>query len=93
MARSQIPTMDVKKALFKGLNIITQKHYNTGGLMTQAELLQQTLLNDFLFRLAKTFETDTDQELKHKFWDAQEEQDGKKIRAIREKINEQHKYE
>lgn len=54
--------------------------------MTQ-ELLQQTLLNDFLFRLAKTFENDTEQELKIKFWDAQEEQDGKKIKAIREEMN------
>lgn len=55
--------------------------------MSQAQILQETLLNDFLFRLSKTFENDTDQELKIKLWDAQEEQDGKKIKAIREEMN------
>ena len=59
--------------------------------MTQAQILQEALLSDFLFRLSKAFENDTDQELKHKFWDAQEEQDGRKIRAIRQEYNKRWK--
>jgi hypothetical protein len=35
----------------------------------------------------------TNYELKIMFWDAQEEQDGKKIKAIREEMNKRWKYD
>ena len=55
--------------------------------MTQAEILQSQLMSDFLFRLSKCFEDNTDKELKINLWDAQEEQNGKKIKAIKDEMN------
>ena len=55
--------------------------------MTNAEFLQFQVMNDFFSNLFSVFENDTDKELTQKFWDAQEEQNGKKIKAIREEMN------
>lgn len=61
--------------------------------MTQAEVLQSQIMSDFFSNLFSVFENDTDKELTKKLWDAQEEQDGKKIKAIREEYNRRRREE
>jgi hypothetical protein len=57
--------------------------------MTQAQILQQTILYDFLCRMADSnpLEVYTDSELKRLEWIAIEENDGKKLDAIRREKN------
>lgn len=57
--------------------------------MTQAQILQQTMLYDFLCRLAdgNPLGIYTDSELKRLEWIAIEENDGKKLDAIRREKN------
>lgn len=56
-------------------------------ILTNEEILQAQLISDFWYRLSKCFEDNTDNELKINMWDAQEEQNGKKIKAIRDEMN------
>lgn len=57
--------------------------------MMQAQILQQTMLYDFLCRLANgnPLEVYTNEELMKLYRAAQEEQDGNKIRAIHNEMN------
>lgn len=57
-----------------------------------AQILQQDIMNDFFCNLASCFSANplgvyTDKELADLKWIAEEEQDGKKIKAIREEMN------
>ena len=55
--------------------------------MTQAQILQSQIMYDFFSRLVNPWEIYTDKELNKLLWIAQEEQDGKKIRAIKSEMN------
>jgi len=55
--------------------------------MTQAQILQAQVMYDFLSRLINPLESYTDQELVRLLWTAQEEQDGRKIKAIKDEMN------
>lgn len=57
--------------------------------MTQAQILQSSILYDFLCRMASSnpLEVYSDSELMKLLRAAQEEQDGRKIRAIHQEMN------
>lgn len=57
--------------------------------MTQAQILQQSILYDFLCRMANNnpLEVYTDEELMKLYRAAVEEQDGRKIKAVHKEMN------
>ena len=56
--------------------------------MTQAQILQSALLEDFFSRLINL----TTNELAHAQYDAEETQDGNRIKAIRKELNNRMRY-
>ena len=50
-------------------------------------MLQAEVMYNFLARLINPWEAYTDQELVRLLWIAQEEQDGRKIKAIKDEMN------
>ena len=56
--------------------------------MTQAQILQAALLEDFISRLINL----TTNELTHAQYDAEETQDGNRIKAIRKELNNRRMY-
>lgn len=55
--------------------------------MTQAQILRAQVMYNFLCRLANPYDAYNDKELMDLFRCAQEEQNGKKIKAIREEMS------
>ena len=55
--------------------------------MIQAQILQAQIMCDFFSRLINPWEMYTDKELNTLLWIAQEEQDGRKITAIKNEMN------
>lgn len=66
---------------------ILQIYYITGGIMTQAQILQSQVMGEFFSRLINPWSIYTDKELMKLYHTAIDAQDSRNIEAIRKEIN------